>query len=156
MTTLMSSPLPSHQWFLPGSDHINDRQSPSAVASDILDIAHGGILPPFLTPVAQLRKHEKATIGQHVGAYYIRLSVVDKPGALASIAGRMGDQDVSLESLVQKKPKPGIPSASGTPPARVILITHPTNESAIRRALTAIEKDGNVSERPQMIRIEKL
>jgi homoserine dehydrogenase len=38
----------------------------------------------------------------------------------------------------------------------VILITHETTEEAIRLALAAIEKDGKVSERPQMIRIEKL
>ena len=132
------------------------RATASAVASDILDIAHGGVLPPFLTPVAQLRAHSRAAISQHQGAYYIRLSVVDKPGALASIAKRMGDQNVSLESLVQKKPKAGTALASGNPPAPVILITHPTNEQAIRQALTAIEEDGNVSERPQMIRIEKL
>ncbi|MEQ1695813.1 MAG: homoserine dehydrogenase [Hyphomicrobiaceae bacterium] len=132
------------------------RATASAVASDILDIAHGGILPPFLTPVAQLRPHTKATIGQHTGAYYIRLSVVDKPGALATIAKRMGDQFVSLESLVQKKPRAAMTLTLGSPPASVILITHPTNESAIRTALTAIEQDGNVSERPQMIRIEKL
>jgi homoserine dehydrogenase len=132
------------------------RATASAVASDILDIAHGGILPPFLTRVAQLRDHQRATISGHEGAYYIRLSVVDKPGALATIAKRMGDEAVSLESLVQKKPKPGVAPVAGSPAAPLILITHPTNESAIRRALAAIEDDGNVSERPQMIRIEKL
>lgn len=132
------------------------RATASAVASDILDIAHGGILPPFLVPVAQLSSHKRAAIGQHEGAYYIRLAVVDKPGALATIAKRMGDEAVSLESLVQKKPRPGTAPVAGTPPAPVILITHPTKERAIRAALAAIEQDGNVSERPQMIRIEKL
>ncbi len=77
------------------------RATASAVASDILDIAHGGILPPFLTPVALLKPHTPADMGQHQGAYYIRLSVVDKPGALATIAKRMGDEAVSLESLIQ-------------------------------------------------------
>ena len=38
----------------------------------------------------------------------------------------------------------------------MILITHETTEEAMRGALEAIEKDGNVSERPQMIRIEPL
>jgi homoserine dehydrogenase len=45
--------------------------------------------------------------------------------------------------------KPGAP----TP---VILITHETTEEAIRGALEAIQSDGNVSELPQMIRIEPL
>jgi homoserine dehydrogenase len=36
------------------------------------------------------------------------------------------------------------------------MITHETTEEAIRQAVAAIEKDGKVSERPQVIRIEKL
>jgi homoserine dehydrogenase len=36
------------------------------------------------------------------------------------------------------------------------LITHETTEAAIRRALEAIETDGKVAAKPQMIRIEKL
>ena len=131
------------------------RATASAVASDILDIAHGGVLPPFLMPVAKLASHQRAAIRSHEGAYYIRLSVVDKPGALATIAKRMGDQSVSLESIVQKKTGGALPAA-GSRSAQVILITHPTNELAIRTALSAIEQDGNVAERPQMIRIEKL
>ena len=39
-------------------------------------------------------------------------------------------------------------------PTPVTLITHETTEEAIRAALDAIHKDGNVSETPQMIRIE--
>jgi homoserine dehydrogenase len=38
----------------------------------------------------------------------------------------------------------------------VIMITHETTEEAIRGAVEAIEQDGKVSERPQVIRIEKL
>ena len=38
----------------------------------------------------------------------------------------------------------------------VIIITHETTEEAMRKALETIEKDGNVTERPQMIRIEEL
>lgn len=137
------------------------RATASAVASDILDIAHGGILPPFLTPVAKLAAHQKAPIRSHEGAYYIRLAVLDKPGALATIAKRMGDEAVSLESIVQKKSRADTFEAKSASvecarPAQVILITHPTNELAIRTALSAIEQDGNVAERPQLIRIEKL
>lgn len=127
----------------------------SAVASDILDIAHGGVLPPFLTPVKHMKPHTKATIAHHQGAYYIRLAVVDRPGTLATIAKRLGDESVSLASLVQRQPPPVRAIARGAAAAQVILITHPTNEAAIRKALAAIEADGNVSARPQMIRIEK-
>ena len=132
----------------------------SAVASDIVDIARGDKPPPFGVPAANLKPYKRAKLGQHQGAYYVRLSVYDRPGAMAGIAGRMGERGVSLESIVQRRPpgaqigiaarpKPGSPTA-------VILITHETTEEAMRGALSSIDKDGNVSERPQMIRIEPL
>jgi homoserine dehydrogenase len=132
----------------------------SAVASDIVDIARGDNPPPFGVPAANLKPYKRAKLGQHQGAYYVRLSVFDRPGAMAGIAGRMGERGVSLESIVQRRPpgaqigiaarlKPGAP----TP---VILITHETTEEAMRGALSSIDKDGHVSERPQMIRIEPL
>ena len=132
----------------------------SAVASDILDIARGDLAPPFGVPAARLRPYKRAKLGQHQGAYYVRLSVYDRPGAMARIAGRMGEQEVSLESIVQRRPRgaqPGIDArlAPGLP-TPVILITHETKEVAIRAALDAIHKDGEVSEKPQMIRIEPL
>jgi homoserine dehydrogenase len=137
------------------------RATASAVASDILDIAHGGILPPFLTPAAQLKPHVRATMSHHEGACYVRLSVVDRPGALASITRRMADREVSLESIVQNKPRqggatPGAAAADESHRAQVIMITYPAPESAVRAALAAIEADGNVTEPPQMIRIERL
>jgi homoserine dehydrogenase len=132
----------------------------SAVMSDILDIARGAMSHPFRVPAAKLKPYVRARLGRHQGAYYVRLSVYDRPGAMAGITGRMGEREVSLESIVQRRPRgaqiginarlePGAP----TP---VILITHETTEEAIRGALEAIHRDGNVSEKPQMIRIEPL
>ena len=79
---------------------------------------------------------------------------------MASITKRLGDREVSLESIVQRRPRgarPGI-DARLKPglPTPVTLVTHETTEEAIRGALEAIHKDGNVSETPQMIRIESL
>ena len=91
----------------------------------------------------------------------MRLALHDKPGAMAAIAKRMGDRDISLESIVQHRAV--VPPTAGkaiapTPqsPASVIIITHETTEEAMRKALETIEKDGKVTERPQMIRIEEL
>jgi homoserine dehydrogenase len=77
----------------------------------------------------------------------------------------MAEQNVSLESIVQRRPKPEMPGMptlqpaseidSGKP-ANVVLITHMTNEQAIREALAAIEADGQIADRPQVIRIEQL
>lgn len=132
----------------------------SAVASDIVDIARGIVVPPFVTPTSQLKPHTRARLGEHQGSYYVRLSVYDKPGAMAAITSRMAERGVSLESIVQRRPKgalPGAPVATAPgAPAAVTLITHATTEAAIRGALEAIEADGSVAERPQMIRIEIL
>jgi homoserine dehydrogenase len=62
----------------------------------------------------------------------------------------MAERDVSLESIVQHSPR----GPSGAK-ASVVIVTHETNEEAIRKALDAIEADGQVAERPQMIRIEE-
>jgi homoserine dehydrogenase len=132
----------------------------SAVASDIVDIARGSCPPPFGVSASKLKPYKRARLGQHQGAYYVRLSVFDRPGAMASIAGRMGEREVSLESIVQRRP-PGARIGIGArpqpgAPTSVILITHETTEQAIRVALDAIYQDGQVSEKPQMIRIEPL
>jgi homoserine dehydrogenase len=132
----------------------------SAVMSDIVDLARGVLIPPFAVPAAALKPYKRAKLGQHQGAYYVRLSVYDRPGAMASIARRMSDREVSLESIVQRRPRASLPGIDARPvngdPIPLILITHETTEEAIRKTLDAIESDGKVSEKPQMIRIEKL
>ena len=81
----------------------------------------------------------------------------DKPGAFAAIAQRMAAEKVSLESIVQKRPRNGTRAADSTgAPVPVIMITHDTTEAAIRSALDKIEADGHVESKPQMIRIESV
>jgi homoserine dehydrogenase len=133
----------------------------SAVASDIVDIARGFVMPPFIRPTAVLEAVAGADVTSRLGNYYVRLSVYDRPGAMAAITKRMSDENVSLESIVQRRPGPVHPGQAAEPapgaaePAvNVILITHDTTEGAMRKALRAIEEDGKVTERPQMIRIE--
>jgi homoserine dehydrogenase len=131
----------------------------SAVTSDLIDIARGHIVPPFGTKAKALKPYKKAEMRAHEGGYYIRLSVYDRPGAFAAIAGRMADQGISIESIVQRRPGaelPGFNRRDENAPAFVVLITHQTTEAAIRKALAAIERDGHVDQKPQMIRIEKL
>ena len=135
----------------------------SAVASDIVDIARGLIMPPFIRSTKVLEPARGLDLNTRLGNYYVRLSVYDRPGAMAAITRRMSDENVSLESIVQKRPGPVHPGQAAEPPpgaaeaaVNVILITHDTTEDAMRKALWAIEADGQVAERPQMIRIEDL
>jgi len=131
----------------------------SAVTSDLIDIARGRVLPPFGTKAKALKPYKPAQMRAHEGGYYIRLSVYDRTGAFAAIAGRMADQSISIESIMQRGPSagpPGFNQRQKGSPAFVVMITHQTTEAAIRKALAAIERDGHVDQKPQMIRIEKL
>ena len=69
----------------------------SAVASDIVDVAAGFILHPFGVPTSRLKTYKRSKLGQHEGAYYIRLTAFDRPGVMAAITKRMAERDVSLE-----------------------------------------------------------
>ncbi|MGD9869406.1 MAG: homoserine dehydrogenase [Hyphomicrobiales bacterium] len=129
----------------------------SSVISDIVDIARGTILPPFIRPSKQLKAYRKARMRAHEGGYYIRLELTDRPGAFAAIAARMAEQEISLKSIVQRPRTDNSEENQANGEAMpVVMVTHQTTESAIRKALAAVEKDGHVQQRPQMIRIERL
>ena len=128
----------------------------SAVVADIADIARGVRTAPFGRPVAQLTTSKKAPMQRHEGGYYIRLLAVDKPGTAATIAKRMAQQHISMESIVQRhrEPDAGAPG-QGKGAVPVILITYATAEDAVRKALAAVKRDKVISGEPQLIRIEK-
>jgi homoserine dehydrogenase len=128
----------------------------SAVMSDIIDIARGNDLPAFGIRAKHLRPYKKAQMRAHEGGYYIRLSVYDHTGAFAAIAHRMAAHGISLESIVQRRPHIESEGHGGSETATVVMVTHETTEAAVRKALGAIERDGHVDAKPQMIRIEKL
>ena len=119
----------------------------SAVVADLVDIARGRIMPAF--PAAAGAGHRPAAtpMDHHVGAYYIRLMVVDRPGVIAGIAACLRDEQVSVEAMLQRGRNPGelVP---------VVLTTHEADEAAVVRTLAAIDRLDAVLEPPRMIRIE--
>ncbi|MGO3931899.1 ACT domain-containing protein, partial [Rhodopseudomonas pseudopalustris] len=100
----------------------------------------------------------KAPMQRHEGGYYLRLMARDHAGTAATIATRLAEQDISIESIVQRQPDRAA-DGNGKPvksaPVPVILITYATSEDAVRRALQAVQRDKVISGRPQVIRIEK-
>ncbi|MBR0871134.1 homoserine dehydrogenase [Bradyrhizobium tropiciagri] len=129
----------------------------SAVVADIADIARGIRANPFGRPVERLRDTSKAPMERHEGGYYIRLMARDLAGTAATIATRLAEQKISLESIVQRHPD-GVDvngAAKKPSPVPVILITYATSEDAVHRALAAVQRDKVISGRPQVIRIEK-
>jgi homoserine dehydrogenase len=131
----------------------------SAVVSDIGDIARGVRTAPFGRPSRRLLASKKAPMQRHEGGYYIRLHAVDRPGTAASIAKRLAQQNISIESIVQRHrggpPQGGKSAGSSGESVPVILITYATTEDAVRKALVAVGRDKVISGKPQVIRIEK-
>ena len=127
----------------------------SAVIGDIADIAksHPGFQhgPVFGTPAQALSPYKRARMRAHAGGYFIRLTVDDKIGVFASVAKRMAENSISLESIVQR------PLAENIQPntKNIVLVTHETTESSVRKALMSIMEDGHLVDKPQMIRIER-
>ena len=130
----------------------------SAIVSDLADIARGVRTPPFGRPAARMTAVRKAPMQRHEGGYYIRLLARDRPGSAATIARRLAQQQISLESIVQRHEMSGLATdqrgRSGEP-VPVILITYATTEDAVRKALAAVRRDRVISGQPQVIRIEK-
>jgi len=128
----------------------------SAVVSDLADIACGVRTPPFGRPAARMTAVRKAPMQHHEGGYYIRLLARDRPGSAATIARRLAQQNISLESIVQRhEVGQGIQPGRSGEPVPVIMITYATSEDAVHKALAAVRRDRVISGRPQVIRIEK-
>jgi homoserine dehydrogenase len=120
----------------------------SAVAADLVDIARGRPPVTFSVPAGSLRKIPAAPMARHVGPYYIRLMVKDRPGVIADVTAALRDEQVSLQSMLQRAraPEEAVP---------VVLITHETEEAGMLRALARIARLDTVREPPRMIRIEQ-
>ena len=127
----------------------------SAVLGDITDIAKsrpGAQEVPVLgRPAHLLEPYRQAEMQSHEGGYFIRLTVQDRTGVFASIATQMAENAISLESIVQHSKEPATPHR----PQTIILVTHATMESAVRKAVDAIKREGYLIGEPQVIRIER-
>ena len=119
----------------------------SAVVADILDIAANRMSPTFGIPAASLRKFKASPMENHVGAFYIRLMVVDKPGVFADVAAALRDNSVSMESVLQRGRAPGEPVC-------VVMTVHETQEAGMLKAIDSIGGLDEVVDIPRMIRIE--
>jgi homoserine dehydrogenase len=127
------------------------------VVADIMDIARGRIAPMFGMPATSLRIRDKgqkikdeedvssSSVPSPSSSFYLRFTVADRPGVLASITDGLQREGISVESLIQH--------AGGQGAAQIVLTTHPAAESAMRQALTRIGALEALREKPMLIRI---
>jgi homoserine dehydrogenase len=124
----------------------------SAVVSDIadavLDLKSGTPhrIPPFKT-----HNHKSAVlpVDAAVSKYYLRLSVVDKPGVLAKVAAILAKSRIGISSVIQPEGHEG----ESVP---LILMIHDAKNSAMLNALKAITRLPAIREQPVMFRVENL
>ncbi len=121
----------------------------SAVVADIVDIAAGRTSPTFGIPVDKMTDIPRVPVEEHVGCYYVRLTVYDRPGVIADISAVFRDEKVSIESLLQRGRAP-------EEAVSVVLTTHEVQEASLTRALDRIGKFEHSVDVPRMIRIAKL
>ncbi len=124
----------------------------SAVVSDIVDVARNitgstAVRIPMDYYTAA-RTVSVLPIEEIVSRYYLRFTIVDKPGVLASITSHLGEQGISIASVIQKEGY----SDDSVP---VIILTHRAKEQGIRRALAKIEKMESTKQNTRLIRIEE-
>lgn len=125
----------------------------SSVVADLVDIGKhvvfggGGNPSPYNFNYAyratKLTKIEGLSI-----PYYLRFSVIDRPGVLASIASILSKYDISIATVSQEERKKGaiVP---------VVILTHKAKEGNMRRAIGRINKMGYVKAKTVVIRIEE-
>ncbi|MBW4708473.1 homoserine dehydrogenase [Roseobacter sp. YSTF-M11] len=117
----------------------------SAVMADVCDIAKGMRTPVFGIPSAQLTGSTPART-QLPAPYYLRMSLDDKPGALAKVAKVLGEAGVSIDRMRQY----GHEDTS----APVLIVTHKTTRDALDTALAAMDGTDVLSGAPVALRIE--
>lgn len=121
----------------------------SAVLSDIVDVARGLIVPPFIVPATKLKAPAKQLMDTHKSSFYLRLRAVDRAGSMAEITRALAEASISIERIVQRG---GKSDESGRMP--VVFITHETDEGTMARARALLARHEDVAGTPLVIRIE--
>jgi len=122
----------------------------SAVLSDVadaaLDLKNGGKVR--VAPFVACAKGGRITpMAEVVSRYYLRLSVVDKPGTLAKIAAIFAAAKIGISSVIQPEGHEG----ESVP---LILMIHDAPNAAMCKALAKIARLPVVKGKPVMIRVE--
>ena len=119
----------------------------SAVMGDVMDIARGVRVPVFGIAAADLAVPVAAAVAA-ASAWYVRMTLIDKPGALAKVAAALGEAGVSIDRMRQY----GHSDAQ----ARVLIVTHKATRDDVNDALARLAATAVVLGAPVALRIEEV
>lgn len=117
----------------------------SAVMGDVMDIARGLKVPTFGQPVETMTVAPAAVVSTGA-SWYLRMTLLDKPGALAKIATILGNAGVSIHRMRQY--------SHDDAHAPVLIVTHKASSDDIALALENFAASGVVVGEPMALRIE--
>jgi len=128
----------------------------SAVVADVVDIVRAlttdpeNRVPHLAFQPDELSDHPILSMEEVQTAYYLRMTVDDKPGVVAAIAGILGDAGISIEAIQQKEP------AEGETRVPLVMLSHRVEERQMNQAIEAIEALDAVAGEVMRIRVEQL
>ena len=128
----------------------------SAVIADLVDVvrmlgaAKEHQVPVLGARVSYMERPNWLHMDETVSSYYLRIAVADKPGVLAVIAGVLGDNNISIETLIQRE------AEAGEDQTDIVMLTHTAKEGDVRRAISVLEANDLVKSRIVMLRKEDL
>ncbi|MGR6798062.1 homoserine dehydrogenase [Sphaerotilus sulfidivorans] len=111
----------------------------SAVIADLVDITRlhtadpDHRVPHLAFQAGELRDTPVLPIDQVRTAFYLRLRVADQKGVLSSITSILAASDISIDAVLQRE------SNEGEHQTDVIILTHETQEGAMRAALAQMQ-----------------
>jgi homoserine dehydrogenase len=121
----------------------------SAVMADVLTIARN--ICRGANNVPELRLNQRVTVKPMSDVktrYYFRLNVPDRPGVLSQISKVLGDNSISISSVIQKE------SDLAAQTAVLVIMTHPAEEKGVQKALKQLKQLPVVNEVSNFIRVE--
>lgn len=121
----------------------------SAVISDLIDIARGN-KNPILGYKKELQNKFSILPMQEIRTkYYLRIRVKDEKGVLAKITNLLSENNLSIDSFLQK------PKLKTEESVTLFFTTHTSLEADVKKAMSELDSQEFVTGRPFMIRIEE-
>lgn len=118
----------------------------SAVVADIIDAARSlrngsaAEVPPNSS-----RKIALLPPSALISRFYVRLLARDRPGVFGALATAFGEEEVSLDMILQKRRRNGI--------AEIVLVTHNVDEERFNRSLERVARLPAIEPEPGVFRV---
>ena len=126
----------------------------SSVVSDLIEVARGfGVRQHHYTPslgFTNFSEEARCDAANSVSSFYLRMTLADELGALASISTTLAECGISVEALLQKEPR----LEGGEARATLIILTHEVAKGSINQALKKLNHMAVIKSEVMVMRME--